>query len=274
MKPLFMYAGGKTKLLKHYRPIFENLPDSGTYVEPFFGGGAVFSVLGAHKRSFVNDVNTELMGIYEAVRDNPDVFIAECTRGAQRVLRSKDRKATYYEMRSEYWESPTPEKLYVLMRCSFNGVWQTCRDSHGLFGTPAGLLTQSRPDQIVDSALIHEWSALLGNAVITSTDFENVPVPDGSVVYLDPPYRGSFTTYGKKFGDDEQMRVVEWAKKMSMTSTVLFANRDNWDNFFENLLGDVDADFHYFDVVYTAGRRKQVDGGYEALPAREFLAVL
>ena len=40
MKPLFMWAGGKTKLLKHYQPY---LPSYVThYHEPFFGGGAMF----------------------------------------------------------------------------------------------------------------------------------------------------------------------------------------------------------------------------------------
>ena len=40
MKPLFMWAGGKKKLLKKYEP---HLPqDFDTYVEPFLGGGAMF----------------------------------------------------------------------------------------------------------------------------------------------------------------------------------------------------------------------------------------
>ena len=40
MKPLFIWAGGKNKMLKHYLPIMPKQVD--TYVEPFFGGGAMF----------------------------------------------------------------------------------------------------------------------------------------------------------------------------------------------------------------------------------------
>ena len=41
MKPLFMWAGGKTKLLDTFA---EHLPENfDTYIEPFFGGGAVFT---------------------------------------------------------------------------------------------------------------------------------------------------------------------------------------------------------------------------------------
>ena len=40
MKPLFIWAGGKTKVLKHYAPFMPTAFD--TYYEPFFGGGAMF----------------------------------------------------------------------------------------------------------------------------------------------------------------------------------------------------------------------------------------
>ena len=39
MKPLFMWAGGKNKMMKHYQPY---LPSYVTqYQEPIFGGGAM-----------------------------------------------------------------------------------------------------------------------------------------------------------------------------------------------------------------------------------------
>jgi DNA adenine methylase len=39
-KPLFMWAGGKSKMLKHYLPY---MPSSiNEYSEPFLGGGAMF----------------------------------------------------------------------------------------------------------------------------------------------------------------------------------------------------------------------------------------
>lgn len=39
LKPLYMWAGGKNKLIKHYEPIFSQLPHYDNYVEPFFGVG-------------------------------------------------------------------------------------------------------------------------------------------------------------------------------------------------------------------------------------------
>ena len=67
MKPLFMWAGGKNKMLAKYEK--EGcLPDSFTsYIEPFFGGGAMF--IWAYKKNpkanfFINDINPHIMEIY------------------------------------------------------------------------------------------------------------------------------------------------------------------------------------------------------------------
>jgi|TARA_R110000744_G_scaffold36139_1_gene83592 DNA adenine methylase len=75
MKPLFMWAGGKNKMLAKYE---DHLPDSFTsYIEPFFGGGAMF--IWAYQQNpdadfFINDINPHIMGIYESVKDNPRDF--------------------------------------------------------------------------------------------------------------------------------------------------------------------------------------------------------
>lgn len=59
MKPFYMWAGGKTKTIKHYEPIFPR--DFDSYVEPFFGGGAIYAWLnnlGKLKNPVINDVNS------------------------------------------------------------------------------------------------------------------------------------------------------------------------------------------------------------------------
>ena len=42
MKPLFIWAGGKTKVLKHYKDFLPSASSFSNYYEPFFGGGAMF----------------------------------------------------------------------------------------------------------------------------------------------------------------------------------------------------------------------------------------
>jgi DNA adenine methylase len=281
--PFFMWAGGKTKMLKRYQPIWPHGHYS-TYVEPFLGGASVFSWLCNNGDAFdnivLNDINTEIISVFEAVKNDSETFIKESSDIAKPLIdipvEDKEvRKKFYYSLRQSYWDNPTIPTLYVLMRLGFNGIWQTCAKSKGLFGTPAGLLNQTRLSQIVNEDIITAWHNQLHNANIYSKDYADISFdPQDSLIYLDPPYRGSFTTYGVEFDDDEQKRICEWSLELaSKGATVLLANRDNGDGFFEKIIGD-NGTFHYFDVTYTAGRRKKNDTGYEAKAAREFLAII
>lgn len=76
MKPLFAWPGGKTRMLRHYKPF---LPTSfQSYHEPFFGAGAVFIRMYAAspKSSFyINDINSDLMGIYHAIKNDLPTFL-------------------------------------------------------------------------------------------------------------------------------------------------------------------------------------------------------
>lgn len=276
-----MWAGGKTRLLKRYAPVWPEMSQYSTYVEPFLGGGAVFGNLVGqfNGEAVLGDVNADLVGVYQAVKEDPDLFIQEARLVAARVLAggsNQERKALYYHELQQYWESPVASTLYPLMRLGFNGIWQTNKKAAGKFATPAGLLQQKDVTQVVDPELLHQWSHHLQHAGLHPVGYDLLPIPsDGkALIYLDPPYRGSFTSYGTVFGDEEQVRLVEWSLlQVAAGHTVLLANRHvEGDGFFEALLPD--ATFHDFDVTYTAGRRKRVEGGFEAKPAREFLAIL
>ena len=280
MKPFYMWAGGKTKLLKHYAPIWPQGPAK-TYVEPFFGGGAVFCWLherGAFEQAVINDINPELVGVLRAVRDDLPGFLEGIDRDLRGYFELDDklsRKAFYYALRRRYWSDPTPSRLFLLMRLGFNGIWQTCVESKGLFGTPAGLLNQTKLSQIYDATNLQRWSEALSRTEILSGSYELVDYTrESSLVYLDPPYRDSFTTYGTGFGDGDQEALIHWSlKQQELGATVLLANRVvEGDPFFESRLPS--ARFDYFDVTYTAGRRKRTTEGFEAKPAREFLATL
>lgn len=53
MKPLIKYRGGKSKEIPH---IVTQIPRfSGRYIEPFFGGGALYFHLEPH-RAIINDI--------------------------------------------------------------------------------------------------------------------------------------------------------------------------------------------------------------------------
>mgnify|MGYP004527965469 CR=1 FL=1 len=67
MKPLIKYRGGKSKeipnIQKHI-PLF-----SGRYIEPFFGGGALYFYL-EPKNAIINDINEKLISFYKGVQSD------------------------------------------------------------------------------------------------------------------------------------------------------------------------------------------------------------
>lgn len=265
-------------MLTHYAPhLPETLPPGG-YVEPFAGGAALFAHLRRERGAFpaaLGDVNSEIVRLYEEVRDAPDRLIEHLRAYAHAWAdRSPDdRKRYYYAVREEYWGLPegpeTTAALYFLMRTGFNGIWQTCADSRGRYGTPVGLT--DKPARVLDEAAIRAWSGYLADTALSSLPYDRQPAPENAFVFCDPPYRDSFTRYGTDFDDAAQERLVDWCRRAARERgcVVWLANRDAGDGFFERAAPD--ARRLRFPVTYTAGRRKRTDEGFEAKPATELL---
>ena len=65
MKPLIKYRGGKSKEIPN---IQKHIPQfSGKYIEPFFGGGALYFYL-EPKNAIINDINEKLISFYKGVQ--------------------------------------------------------------------------------------------------------------------------------------------------------------------------------------------------------------
>jgi len=288
MKPLFMWAGGKTRMIKKYT---EHLPDTfDLYVEPFVGAGAMFvwAYQKNPKAKFVlNDYNESIMRIYAAVKLDVELFLDRLDALSDRYLSydKPDRKTFYYALRHEhaysyhmYTETEEAATLYFLMKTGFNGIWQINQNTNGRFGTPCGLLNQK--DKVYDRDNVMEWHHALQRCTLLSGDFGRVLAKvrhelthQNAFVFLDPPYRGSFTQYGVDFDDEVQQKVIDFLNdSKELGAYVLMSNRDVGDGFFEARTGD--NKLVYFDVTYTAGRRKKHDDGtFTAKKAREILMI-
>lgn len=67
MKPMLKYRGGKSKEIPN---IMWHIPRfTGRYVEPFFGGGALYFYL-EPREAVVNDINQQLINFYQGVRND------------------------------------------------------------------------------------------------------------------------------------------------------------------------------------------------------------
>jgi len=275
-----MWAGGKNRMLKKYEP---HLPDTfNKYIEPFFGGGAMF--LWARKANpkaefVINDSNKSIISIYREIRENVEPFKA-CLNSLEEQYLPLDkpaRKEWFYELRNEHaydhskW-SRTEEAaaLYFLMKTAFNGIWQINKNTNGRFGTPFGLGNQTT--KVYDRDVVDWWNKALQRTVILCEDFEPVVKAHahiGSFVFMDPPYRGSFTQYNTDFHDGEQERAIGCLQHCKDVQAMgWLSNRDVGDEFFEDRWA---GDIKRFDTTYTAGRRKKTADGFEAKRAVEVL---
>lgn len=289
MKPLYIWAGGKNKMIPKYK-VNPGIPYSGydTFVEPFFGGGAMMIHIYENnpnvKRFVMNDVNPEIIGIYTAIKNNVADFVLRMdSLQSQYLPLSKDaRKKFYYDLREQYttnwtqWNSVDESAtLYFLMKTGFNGIWQVNQSSNGRFATPSGLLNQTT--KVYDKPNVLDWHKFLQKVDIYCGDWTScVANVTGSAFYfMDPPYRDSFTSYGQVFGDAQQIALIDYCKQQDLAGDiVMFCNRDAGDSFYTDNQGQLDI--AYYDVTYTAGRRKQTkdkDGTvtHAAKSAREIL---
>lgn len=71
MKTLIKWPGGKTREIKKFEKF---IPEFDRYVEPFFGGGAVFFHL-EPKIAYINDISLNLIDFYKMVKSNDKKFI-------------------------------------------------------------------------------------------------------------------------------------------------------------------------------------------------------
>ena len=66
MNPMIKYRGGKSKEISHF---ISNMPkEYSRYVEPFFGGGALYFYLQPEK-AIINDVNFRLYSFYKEMQE-------------------------------------------------------------------------------------------------------------------------------------------------------------------------------------------------------------
>ena len=266
VKPLFMWAGGKTKMLKHHGAYLPATCE--VYSEPFFGGGAMFLYVQEvlkPKQCYINDVNSGIVNVYRNVKQDPTEFcgIVNTYQRQYLELDKVGRKQYYYDLRHEHaynyegWSAVAEAAtLYFLMKTGFNGVWQINKNTNDRYGTPSGLLNQK--DSVYDEANVMAWSELLQNTEILCGNYNQCPAGDFN--YLDPPYRVSHTTYGTGWGDAETDKLLDYAQ--SLPGTTLFCNRDDGSDYFAKRCGSFSLT--EFDVSYTVGRK----GG---IAAREVL---
>ena len=217
--PVLKWVGGKRQLMSEIEKL---LPKTyTTYYEPFIGGGAVLFELQPNK-AVINDVNSELINLYNVIKDNVEELICDLKKHENTSeyfyrIRELDRDKNRYQDLSKVERA---SRIVYLNKTCFNGLFRVNRA--GEFNTPFG---KYKNPNIVDEVTLRAVSKYFNKAdiKILNCDFENSlkGIRKGSFVYLDPPYdpissSSSFTGYDKGgFNRDEQIRLKKLCDKLN-----------------------------------------------------------
>lgn len=236
LKPFLKRAWGKRYLLpviNKYKPkIYKN------YVEPFLWWGAVLFDI-QPKKAFVNDINPELINLYEIIRDDVDALLKE--------LENYDKKNNAEDFYKIRWLDRDPKKykklskvqkaariLYLNKTC-FNWLFRV--NSQWQYNSPYG---KYKNPNIKNEEVLLAVNNYLKNADIKfccwSFDDMIQYINPWDFVYFDPPYdpvsnTSSFTWYTLDwFWKEDQIRLRDfcvqvdkiWAKFLLSNSATDF----------------------------------------------------
>lgn len=226
MRPILKWAGGKSQMLDVLLP---KVPEHyGKYIEPFFGGGALFFAL-QPKNAVIADSNPELVNLYMQVRDNVEDVISA-------LAGYRNEKEQFLEVRALDWKALPPvaaaaRTLYLNKTC-FNGLYRVNRK--GQFNTP---FANYKNPTICDADAHASASHALAGMTIVCGDYTEVLAqyaePD-DCVFLDPPYipvseNADFKRYTKKqFEIEDHSRLaVEFSRLHALGCHLLLTNSNH-----------------------------------------------
>ncbi|BDU96317.1 DNA adenine methylase [Clostridium perfringens] len=239
--PVLKWVGGKRQLMSEIEKV---LPKTyTTYYEPFIGGGAVLFEL-QPKKAVINDVNGELINLYNVIKDDVELLIEDLKKHENTPeyfysIRELDRKKDKYENLSNVEKA---SRIVYLNKTCFNGLFRV--NKAGEFNSPFG---KYKNPNIVDEVTLRAVSKYFNKAdiKILNGDFEASlkGIRKGAFVYLDPPYdpvsnSANFTGYDKGgFNRDEQIRLKKLCDKLDKKG-VKFLLSNSATDFIKDLYKD------------------------------------
>jgi DNA adenine methylase len=206
-RPILKWAGGKQQIIDL---LLARTPSKyGKYIEPFFGGGALFFALQTDK-AVIADSNPELINLYNMVASDVDAVISH-------LREMPNDKEFFYEIRSAKVEEMSvalrAARTIYLNRTCFNGLYRVNRQ--GQFNVPFG---HYKKPLICDEDNLRAASSKLAQAQILLGDYKTVlreTAEPGDFIFLDPPYLpvskyADFKRYTKEqFYEEDHRELAE-----------------------------------------------------------------
>lgn len=213
ISPIF-YMGNKKKLIK--KGLIDLFPKDITTFIDVFAGSAIISMNVKADKYIVNDIDTNLIKLYELFENfsadeiinhiNIQIGKYGLARERTRRIEFKDKdkieqyKTAYMKFRKHYNEHPTVLDFYTLMFYSFSQQFRF--NNKGEFNMPCGNdCFAPRNEEYIKNGCSFFASH---NTRIYNQDFRellnSLKYANNTFVYFDPPYLGTTATYNENNG--------------------------------------------------------------------------
>lgn len=199
------YMGGKFRQRRAIADALRPYIDGDTtYVEPFLGGGWSFAHVIETCRpghAIGAGVNGSLVALWERV-------VAE---GVDWLPTSLEEVEANYHAYKDAQDMSDPLTAWYGVACSFGGKW---------YGGVARNKTTTGPTGFEGQAKSTEKKAAsmrtCPDLTLLCCSYEELEIPDGAVVYCDPPYSGGKSrTKAHRFDDFDVDAYYDWVRELS-----------------------------------------------------------
>ncbi|KZK99133.1 MULTISPECIES: DNA adenine methylase [unclassified Pseudovibrio] len=189
-EPVAPYLGGKSQLAKSIVGKIQQI-EHVTFVDVFFGmGGVFFRRVSQPKAEVINDINAELVTLFRVLRSHSEILLQELSfMLASRIEFDALKKAGTTHMT----DIQRAARFYYLQRLSFGG-----KSTGRSFGVSPDRPSRFDINQLRENLRLA--ASRLSSVTIESLDWREVISrydSAGTLFYLDPPYWGGETDYGK-----------------------------------------------------------------------------
>ncbi len=268
-RPIFKWVGGKFSELP---TVLEHLPHGKRLIEPFVGGGSVFTNAG-FRYNLLNDINGDLINFYQTLQREGHSLVTL----SYSFFQNYNNADAYLEVREAFNRGKYDQLhhaaafLYLNRHC-FNGV--TRYNQNGEFNVGYGKYKAPYfPHAEMEAFLADD---VLKNTSFVSGDFAGVieAAGEGDVIFCDPPYEPlpdteGFTSYsGNSFRFDEQKRLVSLLVEAHQRGAKVVITNSGAPNIRELYEGNG------FKVHHMAARRSVSCKASTRVVAKDIIAIM
>lgn len=204
------YMGSKSAIAKHILPIItKNRKPNQYYVEPFVGGcNSIDKALGNRIGS---DINRYLIAFWKKVQSGwiPPKFIS---------------REHYSDVRESYNNGDSNYPDYYKGCIGFNGSYGGRFFDGGYAGITRTKLNTERNYPLEAFKNVYEQIPRIQGIEFYACSYEDLPIPENSIIYCDPPYA---ETKKYKTVQFDYPKFWDWCREKSIEGHTVFVSEYN-----------------------------------------------